>query len=643
MDDDQTAKRLEAVRASLDDAAKYVGNLYLTFLLASVYIAITVGSTNDEQLLRDSNLPLPLLGVGLPIKAFYVVTPIIFVLLHFHLLLHVYFLSRKGVDFESTLQGLNSQVEQEQRRLLFPLIISPVTPLAYPSLLIRTTLRIVTYSTVIVGPVLLLLFVQVRFLPFHELSITMWQRACLLVDLVALGLIWWRISRMTARAEGKWGRIAKDLRWFARGVTAVLVLIFSFCIASVPNEPGELKWSFFNRWRDGLHRNIELTDKTLVDEPPPVQLIAYYLQQGRSEEEAWRDHAKGIALRGRDLQGADLSYSRLYNADFRGSNLDNSIFIESTLEGVRFDEAHDGKGHASMRDAKLSYAKMRGAHLSEADLQRAELEGADLCGVNLGGAELQGAFLRNTKLNGANLSNAHLEASYGPGINLKGAHLSDAHLEVAALTSGDFRSADLRQADLKGAHLVEAKLQGADLEGANISGADMSRAELQLSNLHDVRSEKLTAANVVDLEKDLGIYFDDQRVQNALRRLGISEKDVDTRFSGANFKDSLYDRKLSETAKDLPPPQQAEEYLRKVVPFQVQLGCTDAWVAKSLIVRASAPFSRYEVLLATELLKARGGNTCAGLKQTSEEEWQGLQDSIDRANPLYREPFKSWP
>ena len=127
MNGEEAAEQLDATRASLDDTAKHISTLFITFLLASVYVAIAVGSTNDEQLLRESDLPLPLLGVGLPIKSFYTVVPVASVLMHLHLLLYIYFLSRKAADFESLLQRVAATTQVQEKRLAFPLLISPVT------------------------------------------------------------------------------------------------------------------------------------------------------------------------------------------------------------------------------------------------------------------------------------------------------------------------------------------------------------------------------------------------------------------------------------------------------------------------------------------------------------------------------------
>ena len=48
------------LRDSANDASQLARKVYLSFLLFSVYIAILVGSTTDEQLLRGTGAKLPI-------------------------------------------------------------------------------------------------------------------------------------------------------------------------------------------------------------------------------------------------------------------------------------------------------------------------------------------------------------------------------------------------------------------------------------------------------------------------------------------------------------------------------------------------------------------------------------------------------
>src|SRR5712664_3643828 len=119
--------RIEEARTSIIGAARNVSGIYLSFLLVGIYVAIIVGSTTDEQLLIQRDLPLPLLSVALPISAFYLLVPLGFVLMHLYLLVHIYGLSLKLSDFQIALSDLPTPREKRDQKRLLPLfLISPI-------------------------------------------------------------------------------------------------------------------------------------------------------------------------------------------------------------------------------------------------------------------------------------------------------------------------------------------------------------------------------------------------------------------------------------------------------------------------------------------------------------------------------------
>ncbi len=92
---DDLLARLNRLQDAANAASGDARNVYITFLLFGLYLAIIFGSTTHEQLLRESPVTLPLLGVGLPLFGFYWIAPALFVLLHLNLLLQFYLLSGK--------------------------------------------------------------------------------------------------------------------------------------------------------------------------------------------------------------------------------------------------------------------------------------------------------------------------------------------------------------------------------------------------------------------------------------------------------------------------------------------------------------------------------------------------------------------
>jgi uncharacterized protein YjbI with pentapeptide repeats len=140
----------------------------------------------------------------------------------------------------------------------------------------------------------------------------------------------------------------------------------------------------------------------------------------------------------------------------------------------RFDAARKGKerGFCYRLAANLTRADLGNLVLSDGNLRRAFLPGATLEETELEDTHLEGAQMSDVKGDGAKLKDAHLE-----GAVLWEAHLDSANLKEAHLEGADLRGAFLRGAALQGAHFAGADLRGADLAGAVVCGADFSDAK----------------------------------------------------------------------------------------------------------------------------------------------------------------------
>lgn len=64
-------------------------NLWITFLSFGTYLAIAVGAVTHRQLFLEEPVRLPLLNVDLPLVAFFVIAPILFLVFHTYLMLHL--------------------------------------------------------------------------------------------------------------------------------------------------------------------------------------------------------------------------------------------------------------------------------------------------------------------------------------------------------------------------------------------------------------------------------------------------------------------------------------------------------------------------------------------------------------------------
>ncbi len=113
---------------------------------------------------------------------------------------------------------------------------------------------------------------------------------------------------------------------------------------------------------------------------------------------------------GYDFSNADLSDQfhptsfwncSMKDCDFRGSKLHGAIFIDTNLEGSKFDSAQ-------MIWANLRGAKCSGANFTDAVLEQSELTGTDMCACDLTGVRMQRSIISGTNFRSAILRNCQV-------------------------------------------------------------------------------------------------------------------------------------------------------------------------------------------------------------------------------------------
>ncbi len=463
-----------------NEAAKREGTQWFFLVTLMVYLAVAVGSVTHRKLFLEEPVPLPIFNVPMPLTGFFVVAPAIFVLLHFYVLTQISVMARK-VEAALTEAAPAGVSQQDARLRLDPFPVAQMLA-GGRSLALTAT----AWCTLIIAPVLLLLFFQVRFLPYHDASVTWWHRVLLLVDLV---LIWWLWPR---RRHGR-------RRWPTRIVATICtaaVVFFSTILATVPDEaidhaalriPGSVRPYSTAVTRDPL---LVFVDRVLGRAAPtddasqlpwieaPEESWAAALRRGLftgsfdkrlqwsslfvnalvlpnerfvpARDEDFRDVSETLVLRGRDLSWARLDRADLRKADLSGADLRGAVLQHARLEQANL-------SNANLEESILFDAQLQGATLDRTSLYRAKLSGARLTGASLVGADLRSALLEQTVLDAATLDRAAMGA----------ADLSQARMRAASL-----RWADLTDAVLTGAVFVGAMLDDANLTGAHVTGID---------------------------------------------------------------------------------------------------------------------------------------------------------------------------
>jgi len=112
------ATDLDALRTAVVDAAGVGYGLWFSYLFVLFYFAIAAGAVTHRDLLLESPIKLPFLNVELPLKAFFILGPLVFLVVHAYVLLH--FLLKVGafhVQLEKQIPEDDEKRAQLRRQL----------------------------------------------------------------------------------------------------------------------------------------------------------------------------------------------------------------------------------------------------------------------------------------------------------------------------------------------------------------------------------------------------------------------------------------------------------------------------------------------------------------------------------------------
>jgi uncharacterized protein YjbI with pentapeptide repeats len=488
---------LEAVNSSSDTS--HTG--WLLFLAVMTYLVIAVAGVTHEALLLETPVQLPILQVKIQLKQFFQFAPIVLVLFHLGILAQLVLLARKTLEFDHAIRLLETSARRSHPLRLELHNFFFVQAIAGPqrSVVMSGFLNLMSWLTLIILPVILLLYMQVAFLPYHDVTTTWITRVAVLVDIVLVLLIGVFLLRPEPSFFQAFWRSAAAHPFGSIATTSLLMLVayMSLFAATVPGEDLDragrhLVWGadrdtgkraqqagfvlpFLSARADGtlfgiFRRNIVVTDSDLIVE-------------NKAE-----GGDKRLKLRGRDLRYAKLDRTDLHGADLTGAALDGSSLVGVNLDDAWLNCAEMDRLLLNDDRAAAGCASAQGADLSHAQLGNAHMAGIDLRGAKLDEAQLDGVDLSNASLVGASFSSAHLEkADLTGGVDAQGANFLNAALQGADLTGAELQSSDLSSASLQGTVLNFAHLEGAVMRGADLEAASLQRAHLQGADLTGVK------------------------------------------------------------------------------------------------------------------------------------------------------------
>jgi uncharacterized protein YjbI with pentapeptide repeats len=653
----------EAVNASSDT----VNTAWLIFLTIMAYIVITVAGISHRDLLLSNDIPLPVLQVKIDLTRFFLFAPLLLVLFHLGVVSQLVLLARKAMELDAAIRQIESTDARSHPLRLEIDNFFFVQAIAGPdrSMIISGFLHGLSWLTLVVLPVLVLLYIQVVFLPYHDIAMTWAHRLIVLADIVMLigiGVFLVKADTSFFRAFHRTSR-SNPVSFAVTSAVLMLVALFSLFVATVPGEtldritqtrlsgrhtnsalvPG-FAAPFWHARSDGslfglFQRNLVVTDTDMV--------VDKDVTPGETS----------VNLRGRDLRYARLDRSDLHQADLTGADLEGASLQMADLRGVRMvctdigalllggdgDEAKCARA----RRANFTRAQLMDARLSGIDLQGAIFDEADMTGADLSQGLMKGAKFNGTQLGRAELSGASFHGASFLGAQMQGSNLAGAKMMLA----------DLKSASLNGAFMIHAQL-----EGASLDNADLTAADLQQARLHGARFTQATVT-AVDL-RDASFW---RTVPPNSDQTGLAD------FTGATARpfapdevaelrlaiEYIEDEALQERAKDALAPllngnddaawtDESERkhwqeliaagraggdgYKARLTDTIVRLVCRSRWsalgIAPGLVRRAKSPRFKGDGVAVYDRIRA---DDCAGGKHVPAKLMQDFITAIDGA------------
>ena len=515
-------------------------------------LVMVLGISDEDLLMNRMSMKLPLIDLGLKPLAWFIVVPVMLLILHGHLLHNL----DEHLAKLKRWQVLNSG--RADPRDLKPFFLDFAYARRGQSRiggLLEWMVWLMAYQL----PLWVFLVLQVRFGAYQNVLVSVLHFILTAVDFALFCFFYRRWSQAPILPHSQWSRvfaglfpvvmiaaIAMDLfsslptpAWLVPAVFFLLTLRLArlqrslcalqtlllgmlsllltlwFCSAWQVASTATFISKVQNPNLDALLPRLQVRDRILVNidenEKNALQMLAYH-ELSAPNPKAYETKANAAkpnpAASLTDLANykiAEQWWQQGQRQNWRKRSLNYANLSDSVM--VRAELAD-----ASLQGAVLMRAQLKSAFLFKAQLQSANLWDAQLQGAALSGAQLQGAILSGAQLQGADLWGAQLQYAALSGAQLQGADLSNAQLQGAYL----------QEAQLQIANLAKAQLQGANcqIEGSYIIGKERIKYALaHHASLDSCQAEQFSSVPARQIESLLTqIPFEGQAAKDAMRK-----------------------------------------------------------------------------------------------------------------------------
>jgi uncharacterized protein YjbI with pentapeptide repeats len=487
-------KQIVALQFTLNKSAERMQVLWFSFLALELYIAIAVTGVTHKDLFLQSPIKLPGLNLDFPLLLFFILIPAIFFTFHFYVMMMLVLLARTAAEFDNKLkETLASELKQEELRQRFEnsLFLQMLVGARNERVGFNgKILGFIALCTLLITPILLLLWMQLQFLPYHSEGITWWHRLFIALDVLATIMLW------SAYRKNRGIISFKSLVRF-KLLPVFLIVSLWLSLATFPDET--------------IHNNkVQLSLDKLQYK---IDLVYFNWQvaanpEFRISERFWRDHIFGgyrnLAIHQQGPQGKPSKHMNvsIHIEAYKSGMFNNRLILDgfsviddekvkkitnstrfakgSVMQGIdAFTPIFDAKSR-DFTEAILSNSDLRFVNFSNAIMERVDIKGAHLNFALFRNAKLLGSNFSDTILENANFEQANMEL-----VDLSYSQANKASFSGANLTGSTFSHTDLQKTYLSGV-LDATSMSENDLRGANFSPSSMRAANIASPQLEGI-------------------------------------------------------------------------------------------------------------------------------------------------------------
>lgn len=522
------AEQAEALLAASVRDASTSRQLFTAFMLLGGYLAVTAGGVTHLTLFYGTQFNLPVLGTTVPLTAFFIVAPIVFFVVHVWTLIHcalladtVHALHRDLADKPSFVRAWFIR-RQDNFTLIHTISDRENSPF-------RALLFGITFGSLVVFPLIVMLITQIKFLPYHS-AIT-WEHRCLIfLDLLLLSYFWEIIIDGQDRGFSRWARerlpvhflgvvlffpilisdkiftsrnlfmnssIRRLNNFFLSGAIWVAILATTIIVT----YPGEALSKVL--YRNDVASSLGSTAEKILREreigfqilklypSSPVRALIYYYQMEAapllsnwirikrnlnlgsevlSPQQRVVIQGKATADTTKDILIADRN---LQYASFDNSVLNNVSFVNVNLNDASFQ-------FANIKDVEFSRSWFKRANFDHTNLQDVGFVLSNGSGTDFSHAKFHGVAVTSVRLTGAKFLQTEFNLAQFrgspprkglPGVgytDLSFSNINTSKIGVLVIENADLSFADvvLGQGTIEGGEFVQIK--GVNLEGGSL-------------------------------------------------------------------------------------------------------------------------------------------------------------------------------